>query len=84
MFKIHSAILHVFDFDTGSTYLSDRTLDLSERPTRSYVQRHLRKVSTSPESRHGTFCEGSAFAGKISDYFAGREEFVALSQEIGL
>lgn len=84
MLKVLNAILHVFDFDTGSTYLSERELDLSERPTRSYVQRHLRKVSSSPESRHGEFCEGSAFAEKIADYFAGREEFVALSQEIGL
>ncbi|MBP3893729.1 MAG: nucleoid-associated protein [Atopobiaceae bacterium] len=84
MLKVHNAILHVFDFETGGKYLSDRELDLSERPTRSYVQRHLRKVSTSPESRHGEFCEGSAFAEKIQDYFAGREEFVALSQDIGL
>lgn len=84
MLKVRNAILHVFDFETGGNYLSDRELDLSERPTRSYVQRHLRKVSTSPESRHGQFCEGSSFAEKISDYFAGHEEFVALSQEIGL
>lgn len=84
MLKVRNAILHVFDFETGGTYLSDRELDLSERPTRSYVQRHLRKVSSSPESRHGEFCEGSTFAEKIGDYFAGREEFVALSQEIGL
>ena len=84
MLKIRHAILHVFDFDSGSSYLSDCELDTSERPTRSYVQRHLRKVSTSPESRHGAFSEGSAFAQKISDYAAGREEFVALSQEVGL
>lgn len=84
MLKVRNAILHVFDFETGSKYLSDNELDLQERPTRSYVQRHLRKVSTSPESRHGEFCEGSAFAEKIEDYFSGREEFVALSQEIGL
>ena len=84
MLKVHNAILHVFDFETGGKYLSDCELDLSERPTRSYVQRHLRKVSTSPESRHGEFCEGSAFAEKIQDYFAGREEFIALSQDIGL
>ncbi len=84
MLKVRNAILHVFDFETGGTYLSDRELDLSERPTRSYVQRHLRKISSSPDSRHGEFCEGSTFAEKIADYFAGREEFVALSQEIGL
>lgn len=84
MLKVRNAILHVFDFETGGTYLSERELDLGERPTRSFVQRHLRKVSASPESRHGQFCEGSGFAEKIADYFSGREEFVALSQDIGL
>ena len=83
MLKVRNAILHVFDFETGSKHLSERELDLSERPTRSYVQRHLRKVSNSPESRSGEFSENSAFAEKIADYFAGHEDFVALSQEIG-
>ena len=83
MLKVLHAILHVFDFETGSSYLSERELDLSERPTRSYVQRHLRKVSSSPEAHQGTFSENSAFAEKIEDYFAGREEFIALSQDIG-
>ena len=83
MLKVLHAILHVFDFETGSSYLSERELDLSERPTRSYVQRHLHKVSSSPEAHQGTFSENSAFAEKIEDYFAGREEFIALSQDIG-
>lgn len=84
MLKVRNAILHVFDFETGAKHLSERELDLSERPTRSYVQRHLRKVSNSPESRHGSFSEQSAFAEKISDYFHGYEDFVSLSQDIGL
>ncbi len=83
MLKVQDAILHVFDFDSGNSYLSEVELDLTERATRSFVQRHLRKVSTSAESRSGQFCEGSTFAEKIRDYFAGREEFVALSQDIG-
>ena len=83
MLKVRHAILHVFDFESGAKHLSERELDLSERPTRSYVQRHLRKVSNSPESHRGSFCENSAFAEKMADYFAGREEFVALSQDVG-
>ena len=82
MLTVRHAILHAFDFEVGSHSFSERELDLDERPTRSYVQRHLRKVSQSPEGCQGSFCEGSAFAEKIAAYFAGQEDFVALSQDI--
>ncbi len=82
MLTVRHAILHAFDFEVGSCSFSERELDLDERPTRSYVQRHLRKVSQSPEACQGEFCEGSAFAEKVAAYFAGDEDFVALSQDI--
>ena len=53
MLRISQAILHVFDFDSGSTFFSEGALDLSNRATRSYVQRHLRKISSNAESKHG-------------------------------
>ena len=82
MLKVDSAILHVFDFDSGSTYLSSRPLDLSVRATRSFVQRHLRKISANAESRHGTFAPDSGFATELSRYLAGEREFVEFTQEI--
>lgn len=82
MLKVDRAILHVFDFDSGSTYLSARPLDLDVRATRSFVQRHLRKISANAESRHGEFSEGSGFAAELSRYLAGEREFVEFSQEI--
>ncbi len=68
MLKVDRAILHVFDFDSGSTYLSERPLDLTVRATRSYVQRHLRKISANAESRHGAFAPDSGFAAELQRY----------------
>ena len=82
MLKVDRAILHVFDFDSGSTYLSERPLDLTVRATRSYVQRHLRKISSNAESRHGEFAPDSGFAGELQRYLADEREFVEFSVEI--
>ncbi len=82
MLKVDRAILHVFDFDSGSTYLSERPLDLTVRATRSFVQRHLRKISANAESRHGAFAPDSGFADELQRYLAGEREFVEFSTEI--
>ena len=82
MLKVDRAILHVFDFDSGSTYLSERPLDLTVRATRSFVQRHLRKISANAESRHGEFSRDSGFAAELQRYLAGEREFVEFSVEI--
>ena len=63
MLRVSKAILHVFDFETGTKHFSDTALDLEDRQTRSYVQRRLRKITSNPESRHGEFAEKSNFAG---------------------
>ncbi len=80
--RINHAILHVFDFEAGGTSYAQRELDLADRPTKSYVQRHLRKVSSSAESNHGTFAPESAFASSFDRYVAGGDGFVAFSRQI--
>ena len=82
MLNVDRAILHVFDFDSGSTYFSERPLDLDVRSTKSFVQRHLRKISSNAESRHGAFAADSGFAGELQRYLAGEREFVEFSVEI--
>ena len=82
MLKVDQAVLHVFDFESGSTYFSERPLDLTVRATRSYVQRHLRKISSNAESRHGEFAPDSGFAGELARYLAGERDFVDFSVEI--
>ena len=41
MLKVSQAILHVFDFEEGSAYLSDQPLDLESRATRITEQMKL-------------------------------------------
>lgn len=82
MLRISQAILHVFDFDSGSTFFSEGALDLSNRATRSYVQRHLRKISSNAESKHGEFSPGSSFPEELRLFFAGQNDFVGFSVQI--
>ncbi len=82
MLRTNHAILHAFDFEVGSAYLSQAELPLDDRQTKSYVQRHLRRITASPESRHGEFAEDSLFAGQLMDYLSGQNDFVGLSIEV--
>ena len=82
MLRVTKAILHVFDFETGTKYFSQSTLDLEDRQTKSYVQRRLRKITANPESRHGKFAPTSNFAGGLQEYAHGDVEFVEFSHQI--
>lgn len=82
MLKVSQAILHVFDFETGSKYYSEAPLDLENHPTKSYVQRRLRKIVGNAESNHGEFAEDSGFAGELEHYLMGGAEFQGFSVQI--
>ncbi len=82
MLRIGHAILHVFDFESGSTFFSERELDLDNRQTRSYVTRRLRRIRSSAESKHGTFAPESNFASGLKEYLAGQVPFVDFSVQI--
>ncbi|MBF0911235.1 MAG: nucleoid-associated protein [Atopobiaceae bacterium] len=82
MLRVTKAILHVFDFETGSKYFSQSILDLDDRQAKSYVQRRLRKITANPESRHGEFAPTSNFANGLQEYAQGEVEFVEFSQQI--
>ncbi len=82
MLKVSQAILHVFDFESGAKHYSEAPLDLDNRPTKSYVQRRLRKIVGNPESNHGEFAEDSGFAGELEHYLMGGAEFQGFSIQI--
>ena len=68
MMSIRHAILHAFDFDTGSAYLSDHELDMDEKLVKSFVRRHLRRCVASEQNMHGEFAENSGFAEELRLY----------------
>ncbi|MGI6230292.1 MAG: nucleoid-associated protein [Tractidigestivibacter sp.] len=82
MLRISNAILHVFDFESGSTYFSERELDLDNRQAHSYVTRRLRRVLNNAESKHGEFSPDSDFMGGLKEYLLGQVPFVDFSTQI--
>ncbi|WP_234966886.1 nucleoid-associated protein [Olsenella urininfantis] len=83
MMHVSHAILHAFDFESGSAYPSERELDMGGRSVKSYVQRQLRKTISSAESKHGEFSEASVLREALESYAAGAGVgFVELSQQL--
>lgn len=82
MMRIAHAILHSFDFETGSATFSEQELDLENRQVRSYVQRTVRKCASSSENKHGTFADESNFREELGLYRSGQTGFVDLSTQI--
>jgi hypothetical protein len=82
MMSIRHAILHAFDFDTGSMFLSDHELDMDEKLVKSYVRRHLRRCLVSEQNMHGEFSSGSGFAEEMRLYLASQTSFIELSKQI--
>lgn len=82
MIRTNHAVLHAFDFEVGSAYLSEEELPLDDKQVKSYVNRHLRRISSSAESRHGEFAEGSLFAEQLSQYLSNENTFLGLSVQV--
>lgn len=82
MIKVLHAVLHAFDLDTGECQFSERELDVTEQPARSYTQRMLRRAVQSPENRCGAFAGPNAFADEVGRYLQGQRGFVDLSCDI--
>lgn len=83
MMHIDHAILHAFDFEGGSDYPSERELNLDSRSVKSYVQRSLRKLIASPESRHGELSDQSSFGAALKAYVRGDPvSFIEFSQQL--
>ncbi|MDO4805781.1 MAG: nucleoid-associated protein [Coriobacteriales bacterium] len=82
MLTINHAILHAFDFDTGSCYLSEHELDMDEKLVKSYVRRHLRRCAASDQNMHGEFAQDSGFAEELGLYLDHRTSFIDLSKQI--
>lgn len=80
--RVAHAILHAFDFETGSSSFSERELDLENRQVKSYVQRSVRRCLSSSDNRSGSFADESNFKDELSGYLAGQTSFVELSCEI--
>lgn len=81
MIVINKAILHILDFDAGSTIFSDEELDTSGS-IGDFLIKHVEKTVGSQASRPGKFYEDSECKKLIEAYISGELDFVRLSKQL--
>lgn len=81
MIRIHKAILHILDFNSGMTVYSDQELTLQDS-IETFLHKHIEKSWGSQDAKPGVFYDDSAFQEQLTAYLAGETEFVPFSKEI--
>lgn len=79
---LNSAILHIFDFMSDKTVLSQQSLNLEDTLIESYVNKQITKIMSDTRSKEGYFQEGSQFLSLLKTYQNKDMNFVDLSLNI--
>lgn len=82
MIKLNHAILHAFDFETSSVYLSQQELDILDQKTRSYVVRLVRKALGSIDNQSGKVAPDTPLAKRLNELSQGMRSFIDFSVEL--
>ena len=82
MFSINHAVLHVLDFESCVTVISQEELDLENKSVKSYVARMCKHALGGMSNRRGDFLPDSPFAGELAAYLCGDVAFMDLSAQI--
>ncbi len=82
MFSINHAVLHVLDFESCVTVISQEELDLENKNVKSYVARMCKHALGGMSNRRGEFFPDSPFAGELDAYLCGDVAFMDLSAQI--
>ncbi len=82
MFSINHAVLHVLDFESCVTVISQEELDLDNKNVKSYVARMCKHALGGMSNRRGEFLPDSPFAGELAAYLCGDVAFMDLSAQI--
>lgn len=76
---IHKAILHIMDFNSGLTVLSEGELDVQSPSVINFLSRHLEKCYTDQGAKTGEFEQRSLFRQQVDTYLAGKISFQQFS-----
>ncbi len=82
MFSINHAVLHVLDFESCVTVISQEELDLDNKNVKSYVARMCKHALGGMSNRRGEFLPDSPFAGELAAFLCGDVAFMDLSAQI--
>ena len=80
---INKAILHILDFDSAMSIISQRELDFSDITIYEYIEKHLEHIKSDLSQKSGAFSQGSSFLVQLNNYLAEQSSFIELSAFIG-
>lgn len=82
MIIINKAILHILDFNSGVTVLSDQELSI-ENSVETFLLKHIEKSCQDQNAKLGKFYEDSVFRKKFNDYIRGEGvDFITFSRDV--
>lgn len=81
MIIIDKAVLHILDFNSGTTVYSDQELTIHDS-IENFLYKHIEKLWGSQDAKKGTFYDDSAFLDHLTAYLSGETSFVSFSKEI--
>lgn len=82
MITINNAILHILDFNSNITVLSEEELDIKNGSVDTFLTKHIEKSFNDPGLKSGAFLENSKFKKEMIDYIKNDLTFVDFSAYI--
>jgi len=76
---INKAVLHILDFNSGTTVFSEQELDTQSSSVSTFLTKHMEKLYSDPNSRSGAFQANSEFKNRMAAYIAGSLDFTSFS-----
>lgn len=79
---INAAVLHIFDYQSNQTILSDVTMNLDDKTVEHYIRKSITKCMVDMRNQKGFFQETSPVLSSIKQYQAQQMNFIAVSKQI--
>lgn len=79
---VNKAILHILDFNSGITVLSEQELELKNDSVFTFLTKHIEKSYNDQNAKSGVFHPDSKFKEQMAAYIDGSLDFAGFSIEI--
>ncbi len=80
--KINKSILHILDFKSNLTVISEKELDLNRVNIVEFIEKHLLKITKDYNAQVGIFNSSSIMKEKFHEYKHNHDTFIDISTEI--
>lgn len=79
---IKRAVLHILDFRSNVTVMSNQWLNLSEETVMEFVSKHVGRSMSDAGRHRGTFLETSRFLRMLQQYLQGKIDLLTVSSQV--